>query len=82
MMKGILRYAATVGMAGAMAIAAASSSSAVEAKKHKTQESGVAAPVAQATGPAPPPLPGYINAPNACVLDDGYGRFQPCAGFN
>lgn len=80
-MKGILRRAAIIGVAGAMVIAATGSSSAVEVKKHKTQDSATPAPAAQAAT-TPPPLPAYINAPNPCVLDDGYGRFQPCAGFN
>jgi len=80
MMKGILRRAAIMGVAGAMVIAAMGSSSAVEVKKHKTQDSTTPAPATQAAT-TPPPLPGYISG-NPCVLDDGYGRFQPCAGFN
>jgi len=84
MMKGILRRAAIMGVSGAMVIAAMGSSSAEEVKKHKTQtqtqDSATPAPATQAAT-APPPLPGYISG-NPCVLDDGYGRFQPCAGFN
>jgi len=71
----MLKYAVTVGVAGAMAITAASPSLA-SARKHRSHDySGRAA---AAMGDARGFLPGYIAAPNACVTDDGYGRFQPC----
>ena len=82
MMNGRRKYAVAIAVAGVMAVAAAGPSWAAQARKHKTQENAsTAAPTAQAN-PASPTLPSYINSPSPCVLDDGYGRYQPCAGFN
>jgi len=73
----VLKYAATIGMAGTIAVMAASPSLAHVRKHRSHDDSATAFP--SATGYAhEPPLPGYIAAPNACVTDDGYGRYQPC----
>ena len=76
MTSALLKYVATIGMAGVMAVAAASPSLA-HVKRHHNHDNADAYP--PLTGYAhEPPLPGYIAAPNACVTDDGYGRYQPC----
>lgn len=82
-MTRLVARVTALGLAGILAVAALGPASAAARKHHaapahtQTMDDGqISAPVAAAPVYATPAIAGF--GPNACISDEGYGRYSSC----